>query len=289
MCKAFSCIVTRGNKVCWKLGKDSHQDILEFFAKRDANLVDDKLPPLNTFARIEINPPDMNYLNTDFSKWLYVIDEKEKPIFLVDKHEVLCREALEKWAEKVYTFNVEEAKKPIHPFKIKPPKKITRKYISLVKKWDSVGASVGASVWASVWDSVRASVGASVWASVGDSVWDSVGDSVWDSVWDSVRDSVGDSVRGSVWASVGDSVGDSVWASIWASIWAYIGSLFSIKTWKHINYENPLFKRGEYPFQSLVDLWKAGLVPSFDGKVWRLHGGKKGEVLWEGTFRNNKK
>ena len=261
MCKAFSCIVTRGNKVCWKLGKDSHQDILEFFAKRDANLVDDKLPPLNTFARIEINPPDMNYLNTDFSKWLYVIDEKEKPIFLVDKHEVLCREALEKWAEKVYTFNVEEAKKPIHPFKIKPPKKITRKYISLVKKWDSVGASVGASVWASVWDSVRASVGASVWASVGDSVWDSVGDSVWD--------------------SVGDSVG--------ASVWAYIGSLFPIEEWKYIDYKNPLFKKGEYPFQSLVDLWKAGLVPSFDGKVWRLHGGKKGEVLWEGTFRNNKK
>jgi len=44
----------------------------------------------------------------------------------------------------------------------------------LIPVWDSVGASVRASVW----DSVRASVGASVRASV----WDSVGDSVWASV-----------------------------------------------------------------------------------------------------------
>jgi hypothetical protein len=60
--------------------------------------------------------------------------------------------------------------------------------------WDSVGASVWASVRASVWDSV----GASVWASVRASVWDSVGDSVGASVWASVR--------ASVWDSVGDSV-----------------------------------------------------------------------------------
>jgi hypothetical protein len=101
-------------------------------------------------------------------------------------------------------------------------------------------------------------VGDSVWASVGDSVWDSVGDSVWDSVGDSV------------WASVGDSVWASVWDSVWASVGAYIGSLFNI--WD-----------GKYKFQPSCDLWKRGLVPSFDGKTWRLHSGKKAEVVYEWT------
>jgi len=43
-------------------------------------------------------------------------------------------------------------------------------------------------------------------------------------------------------------------------------------------------KPGEYPFQPVVDLWGQGLVPSFDGKTWRLHGGKKAKVLWEGEI-----
>ena len=88
--------------------------------------------------------------------------------------------------------------------------------------WDSVRASVGASVWDSVGASVRASVWASVWDSVWDSVRASVGDSVWDSVWDSVRASVGDSVRASVGASVWDSVGASVWDSVGASVRASV-------------------------------------------------------------------
>ncbi|MCJ7768665.1 hypothetical protein MUP79_09785 [Candidatus Bathyarchaeota archaeon] len=75
------------------------------------------------------------------------------------------------------------------------------------------------------------------------------------------------------WASVWDSVGDSVRASVGA----YIGSLFpNIKKWKYITHE-----QGEYPFVSASKLWRMGLVPSFDGKTWRLHGGKKAEVLFE--------
>ena len=82
--------------------------------------------------------------------------------------------------------------------------------------WDSVEASVRASVG----DSVEASVWASVRASVGDSVRASVGDSVWASI----RASVGDSVRASVWASVGASVWASVRASVRASVWASVGA-----------------------------------------------------------------
>ena len=115
--------------------------------------------------------------------------------------------------------------------------------------------------WLREWASVRDSVRASVWASVRASVMDSVRDSVWASV------------RDSVWASVMDSVRDLVWASVWASVWdsvgAYVSSFFSIKY--------------EHDFSPAVKLWEAGLVPSFDGKVWRLHTGKDAHVVYEET------
>ena len=130
--------------------------------------------------------------------------------------------------------------KPIvNPFKDKSCVKVTKKDIALLKKWASVGASVGASVWNSVW----ASVGGSVRASVRDSVWDSVGDSVR--------------------ASVGDSVG------------AYISSFVNLPKWKYIKH-----KKGVNPFQSCIDLWEKGLVPSYNGTTWRLHG-KGGKILYE--------
>jgi len=148
----------------------------------------------------------------------------------------------------VFQWNYKEACNPINPFKILPPNKITKKHIQLTEKWASVGDLVG--------------LRASVWASVGDLV------GLRASVWASVRDLVG--LRASVWAStgLGDSVRDSVWA--------YIGSIFIS--------EVPAWKK-EYPYQCAVDLWKMGLVPSFDGKKWRLHGGSTAEILWEGTLK----
>ncbi|MFA5409331.1 MAG: hypothetical protein WC343_11225, partial [Bacilli bacterium] len=106
-----------------------------------------------------------------------------------------------------------------------------------------------------------------------DSVWNSVRNGVWDSVWDGV----GDSVWNSVWDSVWDSVGDSVWNSVRNSVWAYISSYFNLDYWKYIDH-----KKGINPFQPCIDLWERGLVSSFNGKVWRLHGANG--VLWEGTI-----
>ena len=97
------------------------------------------------------------------------------------------------------------------------------------------------------WASVRASVWDSVRASVRASVWASVGDSVWDSVWASVRFSVGASVR--------------------ASVRAYIPSFFDVEY--------------KYDFSTCIKLWEQGLVPSFDGTTWRLHSGKKAEIVYE--------
>lgn len=216
MCQTASYIITKSRKVYWKLGVNSHEKIIKLYRK-DEELKDDKEPPNNTFARVEISPKNGDYLRPD--KWVFKIDERKKPYWWHSSYEKLCWAEHKKWEKKMYSsFNFKEALHPIHPFKIEPPK-ITKKHIELLKKWDSV----------------------------------------WDLVWDSVRNSVLDSVL--------DSVG------------AYIGSLFpNIKKWKYVK------KTKDYPFQSAVDLWKMGLVPSYDGKVWRLHGGKKGKVLWEGKL-----
>jgi len=170
-----------------------------------------------------------------------------------------------------------ETVNPINPLSLPEVVVPTTGDLELLAVWDSVWASVRDSVW----DSVRDSVWDSVWDSVRDSVWDSVRDSVWDSVWDSVRDSVGGSVWDSVGGSVWDSVWDSVGGSVWDSVGGYIGSLFpNIKDWK---YTEKLNITG-YPFQSCVDLWRRGLVPSYDGKIWRLHSGVKAHVVWQGKL-----
>ena len=159
--------------------------------------------------------------------------------------------------EKAEGYKVCEACYPIHPFKVEPmPLEDAKK---LLQEWKKVMGSVFDLVRGSVFDLVR--------DSVMDLVWDSVMDSVRASVMDLVRDSVMDLVWDSVRASVMDSVWDSVMGSVFDSVWAYISSLFpNIKKWKYVNNED-----GVNPFQSCIDLWKGGYVPSFDGKTWRLH------------------
>lgn len=82
--------------------------------------------------------------------------------------------------------------------------------------------------------------------------------------WDSVRDSA----WASVWDLVGASVRDSVGASVWDSVWAYVATFFAITHY--------------YDFSPAQKLWKRGLVPSFDGTNWRLHG-YKGKILYTTT------
>ena len=168
----------------------------------------------------------------------------------------LCRKAEPELGYKLY-----EALYPLNPLKM-PKVEVTEKDIQTLKAWDSIRASVRASVWDSIWASIRASIRASVW----------------------------DSVRDSVWVSVGVSVGVSVWETVWdsamESVWAYMGSLFpNVGKWEYMEHEH-----GIYPFQPAVDLWYRGMVPSFDGKLWRLHSGENADVVWtepsEGWLKN---
>jgi hypothetical protein len=245
MCKAFSCIVDQVGKVTWKFGVDSHSELARLGGYKDE--------VLGEFSKIEITPKNNDYLNPD--EWVYRVDESPVPNWCGNDEKELALKAHKKWLKALDKFLVR--KKIVHPFKIVPPE-IGPKQIKLLKKW----ASVRDSVWDSVGDSVRTSVGDPVGASVRASVWASVGYSV--------RTSVGDSVGTSVWASV--------WDSVWASVWAYTGSFFKIPVWKYVKHT-----KGRYPYQPLVTLWNQGLVPSFDGTTWRLHGGPKATVLFSIT------
>ena len=167
-------------------------------------------------------------------------------VFTVDKINTIDNSVLaEEWVRTVDFKRIVEPliiKEIVNPLTGKP-KKVTKRHKDLLKKWDSVRASV--------------------WASVRDSVWDSV----WASVRDSVRASVWDSVGASVRASVGASVWDSVGASVWASVWAYISIFFDIEY--------------KIDLSPAIELWNAGLIPSFDSKTWRLHSGEKAEIVYE--------
>ena len=259
MCKAFSCVIGRDKTVTWRFGTDSHEDLIKIAGYTDDTIDPDKIE----FCRIEISPKNGSYLEPD--EWVFKIDMDVTPAWWTLAHKRACEREHKKWSKELDKVLV---RKPIvHPFQITPPEKITDEHIQLVREWasvvDSVGDSFGASVRDSVWDSVRDSVGASV------------GDSVGASVGASVVDSFG--------ASVGDSVWASVMASVGASVWAYNGTFFIIprSDWK---YTENIPGEG-YPFQPAVTLWELGLVPSFDGRTWRLHGGPDGRVLWEGVIR----
>ena len=63
-----------------------------------------------------------------------------------------------------------------------------------------------------------------------------------------------------------------------STVRAYVGSFFpGVVKWRYVEHEP-----GIYPFQPAVDLWRLGLVASYDGTTWRLHGHEDARVLWEG-------
>ena len=77
-----------------------------------------------------------------------------------------------------------------------------------------------------------------------------------------------------------DSVRASVRASVWDSVRAIISSYFDLENWLYIYHEE-----GINPFQPCIDLWEQGLVPSYDGKTWRLHSGENADVVYETNLK----
>jgi len=145
---------------------------------------------------------------------------------------------------------------------------VTEEHIRLLKRWSVARICIINSVRDYVRDSIIGSVGGSACNSVRGFIWGSVVTSVWDSVGDSVWDSVGSSAYRSIWDSVNDFV------------YSYISSFFNLEKneWKHCDFD---FEGN--PFQAAIDLWNMGLIPSFDGEMWRLHAGRDAKVVWKGV------
>jgi len=63
------------------------------------------------------------------------------------------------------------------------------------------------------------------------------------------------------------AVGSGVWSAVGSGVYAYYSSFFNIKY--------------KYDFSSGVKLWEQGIVPSFDGNIWRLHSGTNADIIYE--------
>jgi len=151
----------------------------------------------------------------------------------------------------------------VHPFKLPMVNQVNNSQIRLLKQWALTVDLTSKSVMESVDNSVGEVEKDLVWNLEDNLVIEPVDDLTWESQWD----------------SKGNSLWDLKDESVWDAEWGYFGSMFKLKRseWK---YTDKIKCKG-YPFQSLVKLWEQGLVPSFDGTIWRLHSGKKAKVVFE--------
>jgi len=230
--------------------------------------------PSRVVFEVEMSGKNIRF---DEYKWRW---KKQKFIREVPLDEI--KELVKQQSEKM-DWNYFNALFPHNPLCKKT--KVTKKHIELLKQWDSVWSSVKSSAKHYVRSSAKYSVNDFVWDSIGDSVKYSVRSSVWNSVRDFVRNSAWASIMNSVRGSIGDSARYFVWFFVTDFVAAYTSSIFpNIKEWKGIKHEE-----GVNPFQSGIDLWNSNLVPSFDGKIWRLHSGKKADVVFEITKKELRK
>jgi len=266
MGRAFSCIVTNNGKVFWEIGIDSHDDLISLFNINDNNDGID-------YVKIEIIPNQNNdypYLYPNDEWNLHIIDKVTR-LSLEEEYKQTAWKAWATWKKQVYQFNLQEVLNPTNPFKMEKCVPLQQD-ILMLKEWVGIMSSF-----------MQSNVG----NSVGKSVFASVGASIGNEVLHSIRVRVSDIILAGVLASVGDNISpadkdNNIGLSLRDSVLAYSGSLFpNIKKWKYIIHEE-----NKYPYQAAVDLWKRGLVASFDGKIWRLHSGKDASVVFETTREN---
>jgi hypothetical protein len=168
--------------------------------------------------------------------------------------------------EKTCGYKLSEVIFPFNPFTVYTEKEVTEKIVTpqIIKKlneWKTALETVLETVWGPVWGPA--------WGPA------------WETAWGPVLETVRETVRGPVLETVRETVREFIreiaWESIPNIISTYISSFFpGIEKWYGIEHEP-----GVNPFQSGVDLWRAGFVPSFDGKTWRLHAGPKATVVYK--------
>jgi hypothetical protein len=104
---------------------DSHSDLVSEFKLQDNTSDKEAIQ----FAKVEISPANGNYLHPD--KWIFKIDESITPSWLTPLDEKAARKAHGQWKRQL---NKLLARKSIvHPFSVKPPRRVTKRQLALLK------------------------------------------------------------------------------------------------------------------------------------------------------------
>lgn len=146
----------------------------------------------------------------------------------------------------------------IYPFDIEPPK-INKKHIELVLDWIGIRSNAIRNIWEQVTDTIDIKVGETVRYIFGYNACVGAGDRIYSDIGDSIfsdPDIVDISFRHV----------RHLRNSIFDSVSAYYATFFDIKY--------------RYDLSPAQKLWNMGLIPAFDGDIWRLYGGKRTKVLW---------
>jgi len=181
--------------------------------------------------------------------------------------------------DKLFGWNYSELTNLINPFEIDKTN-VDKHDIKLLKNWilttNSVITGLDARFTNDVWDAV--------FKSIFQPNFDAIQEPLYELIFNNIGMPLSHSICEQIQLSIKKPNIDSIFSSIWDLVAAYIGTMFpNTVEWWCIDY-----KEGKYPFQAGVDLWKRGLIPSCDGdieddnNIWRLHGGKNADLLWEG-------
>jgi hypothetical protein len=193
------------------------------------------------------------------------------PAWWEDQHKKAVWQEFQKWKKELDKILI---KKTItQPLKM-PPKEITKDHIRLLKEWSSISGFTKKAPTYIIWLHLRNRTTPSILGSVHNALILQH----WSTLLNALA-ATGSKVCGS------SKRDNTIMRSIWDAAWAYTGTFFVLpnNVWR-INKKDIK----EYPFQPCVDLWEQGLVPSFDGKTWRLHGGEDAKVLYEWTPEESK-
>jgi len=169
----------------------------------------------------------------------------------------------------LFGWKYSEAINPIDPLSQKH--KVNQEDIDLLVSWVSLYQSSTLDIIDTVFETIKKRFGSNLRELIWDTLVASTANKTASRIWKELDGTPLDEVP------MNNLVKRSFIFSFEALCYAYIGSLFpNIYQWKKIQH-----KKGEYPFKPAADLWRKGLLPSFDGKIWRLHSGKNAKMVYE--------
>jgi len=184
MCKFWSALIDRKEKVWWSKDSSSHEELVT-----ESGWKDDKLEDRG-FVRIEISPKNhMAIFSKTPSDWAFKVDEeKTLPLWFSanqKKMEALCwKEWNKAMKATLWKLRLKEVKKFIDEIPNIPYMKCNGK---IRKEWH---VSYGTNICAA-WDAAR----------------DAAGNAAWDAAWDAARDAAGNAAR--------DAAGNAAWYAAW--------------------------------------------------------------------------